>query len=45
MYADILNYLMFNPSELGGSDLNGYKSFKAYILNNGWLSSIFNMKL
>lgn len=32
---------MFNPSELGSSDLNDYKSSKAYsYFSNGWLGPI-----
>ena len=29
-YGDIFNFLLFNPSELGSSDLNGIKNSKDY---------------
>ena len=40
-YPDIFNFLMFFPSELGSSELNDYKSCKAYsYFINGWLGPI-----
>ena len=40
-YPDIFNFLMFFPSELGSSELNDYKSCKAYsYVINGWLDPI-----
>ena len=30
LYPDVFSYLVFNPSELGSSDLNDYKNWKAY---------------
>ena len=43
LYADIFNFLTFNPSELGSTDLNDYyKNSKAYsYFNRGWLGPVF----
>ena len=41
LYADIFNFLTFNPSELGSTDLNDYKNSKAYsYFNRGWLGPV-----
>ena len=42
LYADVFNFLTFNPSELGSTDLNDYKNSKAYsYFNRGWLGPVF----
>ena len=42
LYADIFNFLTFNPSELGSTDFNDYKNSKAYsYFNRGWLGPVF----
>ena len=41
LYPDIFNYLMFNPSELGITDLSDYKNSKAYSYYKcGWLQTL-----
>ena len=41
LYPDIFNYLMFNPAELGSTDLSDYKNCKAYsYYKSGWLQQI-----
>jgi len=41
LYPDIFNYLMFNPSELGSTDLSDYKNSKAYSYYKcGWLQPL-----
>ena len=41
LYPDIYNYLMFNPAELASTDLNDYKSCKAYSYYKcGWLQQL-----
>ena len=41
LYADIFNFLTFNPSELGSTDLNDCKNSKAYsYFNRGWLDPV-----
>ena len=41
LYPDIFNFLSFNPSELGSTDLNDYKTSKAYTYySEGWLNPI-----
>ena len=38
---DIFSYLMFFPSELGSTDLSGYKQCKAYsYFSNRWLQPL-----
>ena len=41
LYADIFNFLTFNPSGFGSTDLNDYKNSKAYsYFNRGWLGPV-----
>ena len=41
LYPDIFNFLKFYPAELGSSDLNDYKTSKAYsYYADGWLGEL-----
>ena len=41
LYANIFNYLIFFPSELGSKDLNDYKNSTAYSYHKlGWLQPL-----